>query len=191
MELSSGLIKGLSEELSKINGAEGLSLVITNTKEHGGNNWIPCFNLQIKEGLYNLFTINIRNFFSNCGVCTCHNYYVNTSKEWIKIVPPFFNILCQILYTKFSIAAIVTTNYTAASIAPGPTAKGYYQVTLLKELGFEIQDWWNNTQHVKVPSKKNHWISGVFVRKLDKFDIELNKKEMNELKSAHGDSASN
>lgn len=159
-------------------------LVVIDVKPDPNNSFISEMNVSLKRPSKNIvFKIDIKGFFVNCGVAMCGNYtFVGNDDERI-ISLQFFEMFCEYLYKELLIGAIIACNYTGASIVLGNLAS-LNKHTLLKDLGFEIESWWNNTRHNAEPTKNNHWISGVFIKKLDKFDIGMTKEEMNQLKRA-------
>lgn len=158
------------------------------------SSFVPGLYIRVSdEKLTTKFTIRLSGFYTNCGVCTCNSYnihskrdekYVEDPVEWeenAKLARQLFDEVCKELYNTFNVGAIIAICYTAASGAE--TRYKYTQQKTLIRLGFVIESWFNNPQHVRLPTEGKHWISGVYIRKLDKFDVGLTKEEMNNLKS--------
>lgn len=122
----------------------------------------------------NNFSFNLYPIFGMCGICYISSYILSKDKVFREGSIKFFDIICGLLHSKNLIGAIIGTCYTAASMR-NDLMQGYQ---ILTDLGFEIVSWYNNPAHIKIPTEKSHWISGTYIRKLDKFDVGLTKEQM-------------
>lgn len=161
-------------------------LVVSFSNSSYGRDLISEYNFTMMinkpSGGLSLFSIQVTPFYGICGVAMCHNYSLTSDNNYREFIKEFFDWYCdRILRIEIGIGAVLTINYTGASIKG---SIGMSKAIDLKFLGFEIVDWYNNPRHVLNPSSRSHWIQGVWIKKLDTFDVGLTKEEMNNFKCA-------
>jgi hypothetical protein len=158
----------LLKKLHVIKGMEKADIQITSTSVYAGGS-----NVRVTDST-NTFSFNLFSMFGMCGICYISTYILSKDRVFRQGSIKLFDEMCKLLHEKNLIGAIIGTCYTAASMQSS-LMQGYQ---ILTDLGFEIVSWYNNPAHIKVPTEKSHWISGTYIRKLDKFDVGLTKEQM-------------